>query len=255
MRYPTVSLSLFSPLGLGAVFAVVFATSAPAQKSVTIPAKSASTLEKSPDTGPAPAAAAPVVPLTSPFSGKSNVSRVSVPAPQPGGGSITTQATPVADPVMKGTATAIERVESPKAPLDVTTIKRLSELRRELNIAESAVRARISLPANELFEAQSSTTIDPLAVPALNKIAEFLERTLKKEVTVKPFYIPGEEGAKEQAWSRSLALLEWLKENSSLSPDHLTASSPEPLDKPAPKANATSIGETEYVSRIELNIE
>src|SRR5690606_39108991 len=143
---------------------------------------------------------APIAPLSSPFDGKSSVSRVSVPTALPGAGNVTTQSTRVADPVMTGTAAVIERSEPPAPPLDVTTIKRLSELRRELRISESAVRASINLPADEIFLPESASSVDPLAVPALGRIVEFLERTLKKKVTVRALFIPGEAGAKEVAW-------------------------------------------------------
>ena len=128
-------------------------------------------------------------------------------------------------------------------------------------MAESAARARINLPAEDLFVATAGTTIDPLAVPALEGVVENLERTLtcgdalKKDVMIRAFYIPGEVGAKEKTWARCLALIDWLKENTSLTSEQLKAAGPEPLDKAAPKSNATSIGESEFVSRIELHLE
>lgn len=255
MKQSLPSPLVLSPLIVGAFLGLAMMETALSQRSVTIPARSASTLDDSVIPAEAPDVVSPVVPLSSPFDGKSSVSRVAVPETRPGGGQVATQTTRVADPAMTGTATVLDRSEPPAPPLDVMTIKRLSELRRELRISESAVRARINLPADELFLARAKATVDPLAEPALEKIAEFLERTLKKKVTVKALYVPGEEGAKEEAWSRSLALLDWLTENSSLDPGNLTAGSPEPLDREVQKANATSPGELEFVSRIELNIE
>jgi hypothetical protein len=244
-----------SPLLFGAFLGLAIMQTGFPQRSVTIPARSASTLDDTVVFAEAPDVVSQVVPLSSPFDGKSSVSRVAVPETRPGGGQVATQTTRVADPVMTGTATVLERSEPPAPLLDVMTIKRLSELRRELRISESAVRARINLPADELFVVKSDSSIDPLAVPALEKIVEFLERTLKKKVTVRALYVPGEAGAKEQAWARSLTLINWLTENSSLDPANLTAGSPGPLDREVQKANATSPGELEFISRIELNIE
>lgn len=244
-----------SPLIAVALLGLILAPEGRSQGAVTIPARSASTLDNETVVSEAPDVIAPVAPLSSPFDGKSSVSRVSVPTSLPGGGQVATQNTRVSDPVMTGTATVVERSEPPAPPLDVTTIKRLSELRRELRISESAIRARINLPADELFVPGSNGEVDPLAVPALGKIVEYLERTLKKKITVNALYIPGEAGAKEQAWARSLALIDWLGENSSLDPANLTAGAPRALEREVQKANATSPGELEYVSRIELNIE
>jgi len=137
----------------------------------------------------------------------------------------------------------------------VATIKRLAELRKELRIAESATKARINLPSDDLFPSNDNTRIDPLAEPVLKGVVEYLQHTLKKNVTVKVLYVPGEPSAKEAAWSRALVLIDWLRQNSSLDPNLLKASAPEELGKAAPKANATSIGETEFVSRMELHLE
>src|SRR5690606_17205519 len=71
-----------------------------AQRSVTIPARSASTLDNNVVPVEAPDVVAPVVPLSSPFDGKSSVSRVAVPESRPGGGQVATQTTRVADPAM-----------------------------------------------------------------------------------------------------------------------------------------------------------
>lgn len=237
------------------MFLPALAVPAFSQRSVIIPARSSSTLGESPATQAPPPAVPLIAPLSSPLTAKSQFSQVMVPSSVPGKGSIETQATPLADPVLDMEVAAVQRVETPKPPLDVATIKRLAELRRELKIAESAARARISLPADDLFLSDDGSGIDPLAVPALRELVEYLERTLKKDVTIKALYVPGEAGAREKAWDRVLALMGWLGENSSLDPDRIRASAPRPLDKPAPKANATSLGETEFVSRIELHLQ
>ncbi len=239
----------------GSLLLPALAVPAFSQRSVVIPAQSSSTLEESPASDSSPPAVPLVAPLSSPLTAKSQFSQVTVPSSVPGKGNVEAQSTPLADPVLDTEVAAVQRVETPRPPLDVATIKRLAELRRELRIAESAARARISLPADELFLAVDGGGIDPLAVPALRELVEYLERTLKKDVTIKVLYVPGETDAKEKAWDRVLALMAWLGENSSLDPDRIRASTPRPLDKPAPKANATSIGETEFVSRIELHLQ
>ncbi len=225
-----------------------------AQRSVVIPARSSSTLDQNEGVVVTPPPA-PVAPLSSPLSDKAGFSKVAVPSSVPGQGMVQTQSTPIADPAPNTNVTAVQRVETPPPPLDVATIKRLAELRRELRVAESAARARINLPADDLFLRDVAPAIDPLAEPVLREVVEYLERTLKKKVTVQSLYEPGEAGAKDLAWARVLALIDWLKANSSLDPTLLTATAPAPLSQAAPKTYALNIGESEYVNRIELHLE
>lgn len=255
MKRRPVLLSRCASFALGGLLLPALVAPAFSQRSVIIPAQSSSTIEESAGADPVPPPAAPVVPLGSSLTTKSQFSQIPVPTSIPGKGSVEVQTTPLADPAPDTDVVAVQRVEPTKPPLDVATAKRLAELRRELRIAESAAQARISLPADDLFVATEEEVIDPLAVPALKELVEYLERTLKKDVTIKSLHVPGEEGAKEKAWRRVLVLMDWLRENSSLDPDRFRAAAPRPLDKPAPKANATSIGETEFVARIELHLQ
>lgn len=225
-----------------------------ARGQVTIPARSASSLDNGTTTVTTPPVA-PVVPLTNSPLEKSNVSRVTVPAATPGGGEVRMSTTPIADAPVDANVLAVQRSEPTTPPVDVANIKRLAELAAQLRVAESAARARINLPADELFVSGEGVMIDPLAESALKSVVEYLERTLKKEVTVKVLYEPGDEEARVQGWARALVLIDWLEANSSLDPDRIRASTPVPLEKPAPKPNATSIGETEFISRIEIHLE
>lgn len=255
MKTPTLLRTGRACVTAGALSLFLTATPAfPQQRGVVIPAQSASSLDE-PATVTVTAPAAPVVPLTSSIREKSNVSQMSVPTPAPGKAEVTTSSEPIASPAPETNVVAIQRVEVTPPPLDVATIKRLAELRDELGVAESAVKARINLPADDLFISGKEPKIEPLAEPALESVVEYLERTLKKNVTVKSLYDPLEEGGKEKAWSRTLALIDWLKANSSLEPDRLKATSPEVLTKASPKAYSLNIGEVEYVNRIELHLE
>ncbi len=225
------------------------------QRGLTIPARSASTTDDDVSGNTTTPPVVPVAPLNSSLSGNSSLSRAMVPTSPPGQGNIESQSTPVSDPALNTNVTAVQRVDVTPPPMDVATIKRLAELRKELRVAESATKARINLPSDDLFPSDDNSRIDPLAEPVLAGVVEYLERTLKKNVTIKVLYVPGEPSAKEAAWSRALVLIDWLRQNSSLDPNLLKASAPEELTKETPKANATSIGETEFVSRMELHLE
>lgn len=249
------SRTRFASLPLGILFLLTTVSPAFAQRGVTIPARSGSTTDENGSGNTAAPPVIPVAPLNSSFSGNSSVSRATVPSSSPGQGNIESSATQVSGPTLNTNVTAVQRVDVPPPPLDVATIKRLAELRKELRIAESATKARINLPSDDLFPSNDNTRIDPLAEPVLAGVVEYLERTLKKNVTIKVLYIPGDEAAKEAAWSRALVLIDWLKENSSLDPNLLKASAPEELTKATPRSNANSIGETEFVSRMELHLE
>jgi hypothetical protein len=234
------------------LFSLNLVTPGIAQQSVTIPAQSSSTLDTPEEAKSKNSASVPVPARTSPFSGNSVSSRVMVPATTPGAGNISSVSQRVADPSTRNSAPV---PELPSTAPDVATIKRLAELRRELRVSESATMARISLPTDDVFSENTEATIDPLAITSLGKVVEFMERNDKKNVTIKALYIPEVEGAKELAWARSLGLIEWLKANSALEPDRIKAATPEPLAKAVAKVNATEAGDTEFVSRIELNLE
>lgn len=238
---------------LAAASAAFLATPALAQR-VVIPARSGGTLQEGTAVTPA-APPAPVSPLGSAFSDKTGFAKVPVPTTAPGQGTVATQSIPMADPAVDPNVTAVQRVEVTPPPLDVATIKRLAQLRRELSVAESAAKARINLPADEIFAETRPAMIHPLAVPLLVDVVEYLERTLKKDVTVRAFYDPTDPAGKEIAWKRVLSLIDWLKDHSALDPDLLRASGPVPLDKAVPKAFALNIGETEFVNRLELHLE
>ena len=226
-----------------------------AQRSVTIPAQSSSSVEESATESPESRPSPPVAPLSSPFNGSSSVSRVAVPTQSVGVGEVSSQATRVPDETPTGTVTAMERVEIVPPPLDVATIKRLAELQRELNVAESATKARVTLPANEIFAENSATVIDHLSKPVLLKVVEYLSLTLKKEVTIKGYFAPYSEGGEAEAWARSLALLKWIAANSELEGDNLKVVAPEILRKETAKQFATGIGDTEFVPVIVINLE
>jgi hypothetical protein len=255
MKTPTLLPAGRACASATALFLFLTATSGHSQRGVIIPAQSSSSLDESTSVVTAPTPNAPVAPLGSQIRDKSNVSQVTVPTSTPGKGNVSSVSERVATPATDTNVVAIQRVEVTPPPLDVATIKRLAELRDELGVAESAAKARINLPANDLFVAGKETKIEPLAEPALASVVEYLERTLKKNITVRSFFDPLEEGGKERAWARTLALIDWLKANSTLEPDHLKATSPEVLTKATPKAFSLNIGEVEFVNRIELHLE
>lgn len=254
MKRSLIPLPRCASIVLGGLFFALPLTSTLAQRSVVIPARSSSTLGEATAPQAAPPPVKPVAPLNSSLTNKPQFSQINVPTALPGKGSVLAQNSPLADPVVDTNVVAVQKVEPIKAAQDVATVKRLAELRRELRIAESASQARIVLPADELFIATEETRIDPLAVPALRDLVEYLERSLLKNVTIKARHVPGEANGQEKAWQRVLALMNWLQKNSSLDPDRIRAAVPQVLDKPSPKPNATTLGESEYIARIELHL-
>lgn len=220
---------------------------------VTIPARSSSSLDDQAD-DPASGPTAPPVQLTSPFSGKSSVSRVTVPTPGLEEGKVTTQTTPATETVRPVAVAATQRVDPVERGFNVITVRRLAELRRELRVANAALKTMIALPADELFENEESIVIDDLAEPALHKVIEYIELNDKKKVTVRSLY-NREEGGKELGRARSVALIKWMMENSPSGLDDFEAAAPAPVPKPTAKRNATEVGDTEYVNRIELLLE
>lgn len=192
------------------------------------------------------------------FPGKSSVSRVTVPAPGMNKGKVSTSPVRVEDAGERNPrqpVAAVQTLPVASQELDPAKKERLGELRRELRVADSAAWARIGLPADEVFEEDAVTTVDDLAEPTLKKIVEYIHLNDKKNITVKSFYVKEQENAKTIAWSRSLALIEWLAENSNLGEESFQASNPLPVTKPTPKENATSAGEVEFLNRIELKLD
>lgn len=225
--------------------AVIFTMPAALEAQVKIPAKSGSTLDD-----PADANNPSAVPAASrsQFDNKSNVSRSAPEGPS--------QLKPPAPPLPKpGAVTAVQRVESPKQTIDPKKMQRLADLRRELRITETARQARLALPTDDLFEATTPTKIDDLSESTLKKVAEYLDLSGFKTVTVKPFYLRDEPGDKELSWNRSLSLIEWMDAHTELKTEAFKAGGPDPVVKPTPKKVAKNLGEAEFVGRIELHLQ
>lgn len=239
---PPISLACLLP-GVLAVTFLIFASGAHAQ--VKIPAKSESSLD---NTEADSVSSGVPQPSRSQFQNNSNVSR-SAPAGPTG---LKQSPAPLPKP---GAVTAVQRVESPKQNLNPERMKRLAELRRELRISEIATQAKMSLPADDIFEVTAPTTINDLSEPTLQKVAEYLELVGLKKITVKPFYVSTEEGAKELSWARSLALIEWMTSHSKVPLENFKAAGPEPVVKATPKKYTKNVGETEFVNRIDLLLE
>lgn len=221
---------------------------------VKIPANSAKSLDDAPAT-----TTSALPPVNSPaFSGSSSISRVQTPTTPISGqkATITSSTQAVKDQKIDGSKViAIQRVQIKGPPQSVATIKRLSELRRELNIAESAARARITLPADDLFEDADPVAIDQFAEPALKQISEYLLLTNKKKITVTSFYAPDQDNGKALAWGRSLSLIEWMEDKGGLPADSINTARPAPVEAKTVKQFPNTQGETEFQNRIVLNLE
>ena len=236
------------------IAAIVLAWIGQCEAQVKIPANSAKPLDSASTT-----TTSAIPPVNSPaFKGSSTFSRVKQPtAPMLSQkATITSSTQPVKDQKLDGSKViAIQRVELKGPPQSVATIKRLAELRRELNIAESAARARIVLPADDLFEESDPVSIDRFAEPALMQISEYLLLTNKKKITVTSYYAPDQEGGKSLAWGRSLSLIEWMEDKGGLPDDSINSSRPAPVENKTLKASPNTPGETEFQNRIILNLE
>lgn len=234
---PKIAFSLFAAL------MVTFPVLVDAQ--VKIPAKSGSTLDD-----PAGTNNPAIVPSAnrSQFTTQSNVSRTTPTGPS--------ELQPPASPLPKpGAVTALQRVESPKQNINPQRSMRLADLRRELGIKEMARKARIALPTEDLFEKTKPTQIDDLSEATLKKVAEYLDLSGFKTVTVKPFYLRDQAGDKELSWTRSLSLIEWMDSHTELKSEAFQANRPDPVLQATPKKVAKNLGESEFVGRIELHLE
>jgi len=149
-------------------------------------------------------------------------------------------------------ASATATVPAIQPQMNANDMKRMAELRRELNIADSATVAALSFKSDDLFTGENAT-IETLAAPTLEKVAEYIALGNKKNVTVRSYYVPGE-GTKETAWDRSLALIDWMKENTAIELENIRAIGPGMATAPVPKENATDVNSTELVSMIEVEI-
>lgn len=221
---------------------------------VKVPANSAKSL----DSAPAATTTAPPAVSQPAFSSSSNVSRVQQPTTlNPAQkATISNSTQPVKEQMIDGSKViAIQRVEAKTPPQSVATIKRLSELRRELNIAVSASRARIVLPSDELFEDSHPLLIDKFAVPVLKQISEYLLLTDKKKITLTSYYAPDQDDGKALAWGRSLSLIEWLEDQGGLPADSINSTRPAPVQTKTQKEFPNTPGERAFQNRIELNLE
>jgi len=234
------SKTAFSLLATAAI-----ALPASSEAQVKIPAKSGSTLDD-----PAETSNLAVIQKTSrsQFSGQSNVSRNAPAGPKQPKPQSLSLPTP-------GAVTAVQRVEDPKLNINPKRSLRLSELRRELGVAETARQARIALPTEDLFEKTAPTEIDDLSEATLKKVAEYLNLSGFETVTVKPFYLRDKPCDKELSWTRSLSLIEWMDSHTKLNTEAFKANGPDPVSKATPKKVAKNLGETEFVGRIELHLE
>lgn len=246
---------------LGRVMALIIATalfpylSSHAQNSVKIEAKSASSLDDAEGSDSSGSTVTVPAPATnSSFDGKSSISRVNAPVPSTSQGKVTKRETPVVRAQPGQPVGATQRVAPNQEVIDPKKMKRMAELRRELNISDAATKAKLAMPADDLFLPEASTTINKLSEPVLTKVAEYLALSEKKSVTVKGFYVEGE-STKELAWARSLSLIEWMTSHSNLGIENFKASGPLPETMGTPKANSTEAGDLEFINRIELHLE
>lgn len=225
-----------------------------AEAQVKIPANSANSLDSG--TTETTNALPPV--NSSAFSNSSSISRVQQPTTPIAAqkATITSATQAVKEQKLDGSKViAIQRVKAKAPPQSVATIKHLSALRRELNIAESASRARIVLPADQLFEESNPSKIDRFSIPTLKKISEYLLLSDKKKITLSSFYAPDQEDGKAIAWGRSLSLIEWMEDAGGLPADSINSSRPAPVESKTQKKFPNTPGERAFQNRIELNLE
>jgi len=233
---------------------VFLAIPAEAQNSVTIPARSSSSLDQQPGESDESNPPVPRIPDSSPFSRNSTVSRINVPVPETEPGE---EGAPASPNVTSETAAGAddEEADPSERDFDINVIRRQAKLRQELRVANAATQARISLPADDLFDRDAPTRLDRLSTPTLQKVIEFIEMDEKKNVTIQGFYAPGRTEGKKLAWDRTLAVMEWMAANSNLEPRRFKAAAPRVVTRPTPKRNTNEVNATEFVDRIDLVLE
>lgn len=105
--------------------------------------------------------------------------------------------------------------------------KRIAEIKRELEIAESATAARAIFEANDLFT-KKSAVIEDSAKPTLKMLAEFMELTPKDKATVSYKYVATEESEIEVR-TRALALVNYLASTAGATTTEFTILDPVPV--------------------------
>ena len=124
---------------------------------------------------------------------------------------------------------------APPAPKQITAeqSKRIAEIKRELEIAESATSARATFRAGDLFS-EKSPVIEDTAKPTLKMLAEFMEMSPKDAASVSYRYVVTEE-SESDARLRAFALVEYLSKFAGATTTEFTILDPKPVTAATPK--------------------
>ncbi|MDF1741226.1 MAG: hypothetical protein P1U86_18840 [Verrucomicrobiales bacterium] len=163
---------------------------------------------------------------------------------------------PVKPVTPAGSVTADVKIAqtAPIAPKQISAehSKRIAEIKRELEIAESATAARAILKAEEVFS-EKTPVVDEAAKPTLKMLAEFMELSPKDTATVTYKYVATEE-SESSARQRAFAVVDYLSTMAGATTTEFTILDPKPVTVENPKATPSGQFVTEAEALIEITL-
>ena len=138
---------------------------------------------------------------------------------------------PIEKPDVRG-KTVTKMKPKPTAPREPEQIspeasKRMAEIKRELEMAESAGAARVVFTADEIFS-KKSPVINDTAELSLKMLVEFMGLSPKDAATISYKFVAAEE-SETSARLRALALADYLSKIAGTTRDDFTVLDPEPV--------------------------
>ncbi len=143
---------------------------------------------------------------------------------------------------------------APIAPKQISAeqSKRIAEIKRELEIAESATAARAIFKAEEVFS-EKTPVIDDAAKPTLKLLAEFMELSPKNTATVTYKYVATQE-SESSARQRAFAVVDHLSTMAGATTTEFSILDPKPVVVENPKETPSGEFVTEAEALIEITL-
>ncbi len=133
-----------------------------------------------------------------------------------------------------------------------TTVKRLAELKRELEIQDAGNRAAVAVTTEGLFK-EDTEVIDDLSISRLQTIAEYLRLSEEDQVDV-TYHFDASEESKESAWGRSLSIVNWMETKGQVTRNIFRLNDPVQAARTPVRTNPQNPGDTEVVAWIEFSM-
>ena len=152
----------------------------------------------------------------------------------------------------KGPLAAVSNVPVKVTQRNPSTVKRLAELKRELEIQDVGNRAAVAVTTRGLFK-NDTEMIDELSVTRLHTIAEYLRLSEEDQVEVTYHFVESEEN-RDMAWSRSLSVVNWMETKGQVAKEIFRLNDPVAAVPTPVRTNPQNPRDTEIVGWIELSM-